>query len=93
VEQTCFGGIPAAVVATVLFQHKQKLNQTKQIRKYAFMENIFYHKGLNSHSEGMRHSYIRSPDGLVVGLAPVTLEFWFGFPNERNQGKQGATLC
>jgi hypothetical protein len=36
---------------------------------------------------------IRSPDGLVVGLAPATLEFWARFPNERNQGKQGATLC
>jgi hypothetical protein len=36
---------------------------------------------------------IRSPDGPVVGLAPATLEFWFRFPNERNQGKQGATLC
>jgi len=36
---------------------------------------------------------IRSPDGLVVGLAPATLEFWVRFPNERNQGKQGATLC
>ena len=35
---------------------------------------------------------IRSPDGLVVGLAPATLEFWVRFPNERNQGKQGATL-
>jgi hypothetical protein len=31
---------------------------------------------------------IRSPDGLVVGLAPATLEFWVQFPNERNQGKQ-----
>jgi hypothetical protein len=29
----------------------------------------------------------------VVGLAPATLEFWVRFPNERNQGKQGATLC
>ena len=36
---------------------------------------------------------IRSPDGLVVGLAPATLEFWVRFPNERNQEKQGATLC
>jgi hypothetical protein len=36
---------------------------------------------------------IRSPDGLVVGLAPDTLEFWFRFPNERNQGKQGNTQC
>jgi hypothetical protein len=36
---------------------------------------------------------IRSPDGVVVGLAPATLEFWVRFPNERNQGKQGATLC
>jgi hypothetical protein len=36
---------------------------------------------------------IRSPGGLVVGLAPATLEFWVRFPNERNQGKQGATLC
>jgi hypothetical protein len=36
---------------------------------------------------------IRSPDGLVVGLEPVTLEFWVRFPNERNQRKQGATLC
>jgi hypothetical protein len=36
---------------------------------------------------------IRSPDGLVVGLAPATLEFWVRFLNERNQGKQGATLC
>jgi hypothetical protein len=32
---------------------------------------------------------IRSPDGLVVGLAPATLEFWVRFPNERNQGKAG----
>ena len=31
---------------------------------------------------------IRSPIGLVVGLAPATLEFWVRFPNERNQGKQ-----
>jgi hypothetical protein len=31
---------------------------------------------------------IRSPDGLVVGLAPATLEFWVRFPNGRNQGKQ-----
>ena len=23
-----------------------------------------------------------------LGLAPVTLEFWVRFPNERNQGKQ-----
>ena len=36
---------------------------------------------------------IRSPDGLVVGLAQATLELWVRFPNERNQGKQGATLC
>ena len=36
---------------------------------------------------------IRSPDELVVGLAPATLEFWVRFPNERNQGKRGATLC
>jgi hypothetical protein len=28
---------------------------------------------------------IRSPDGLVVGLAPATLEFWVRFPNERTQ--------
>jgi hypothetical protein len=35
---------------------------------------------------------IRSPDGLVVGFAPATLEFWVRFP-ERNLGKQGATLC
>ena len=28
---------------------------------------------------------IRSPDGLMVGLAPATLEFWVRFPNERNQ--------
>ena len=32
-----------------------------------------------------------SPDGLVVGLAPATLEFWVRFPDERNQGKQGAS--
>ena len=31
---------------------------------------------------------IRSPDGLLVGLPPATLEFWVRFPNERNQGKQ-----
>ena len=31
---------------------------------------------------------IRSPDGLVVGLAPATLEFWVRFPNERNQGNR-----
>jgi hypothetical protein len=36
---------------------------------------------------------IRSPDGLVVGLAPDILEFWVRFPNERNRGKQGTTLC
>jgi hypothetical protein len=40
----------------------------------------------------------RSPDGSRLGsdflsawwldLAPVTLEFWVRFPNERNQGKQ-----
>ena len=36
---------------------------------------------------------IISPDGLVVGLSPATLEFWVRFPNERNQGKQGSTLC
>ncbi len=35
---------------------------------------------------------IRSPDGLVVGLAAATLEFCVRFPNERNQGKQGTTL-
>jgi hypothetical protein len=36
---------------------------------------------------------IGSPDGLAwwLGLAPATLEFWVRFPNERNQGKQGAT--
>jgi hypothetical protein len=28
-----------------------------------------------------------------LGLAPATLEFWVRFPNERNQGKQGETLC
>jgi len=28
-----------------------------------------------------------------LGLAPATLEFWVRFPNERNQGKQDATLC
>ena len=30
----------------------------------------------------------RSPMGWWLGLAPVTLEFWVRFPNERNQGKQ-----
>jgi hypothetical protein len=30
---------------------------------------------------------------MVVGLASATLEFWVRSPNERNQGKQGATLC
>ena len=34
---------------------------------------------------------IRSPDGLVVGLAPATLEFWVRFPNERNY--VGAEEC
>jgi hypothetical protein len=34
------------------------------------------------------HRCTGSPDGLVVGLAPATLEFWVRFPNERNQGKQ-----
>jgi hypothetical protein len=30
----------------------------------------------------------------VVGLDPATLEFWVRFPNDRNQGKQGAPrLC
>ena len=36
---------------------------------------------------------IRSPDGLVLGLAPATLKFGVRFPNEQNHGKQGATLC
>jgi hypothetical protein len=31
--------------------------------------------------------------GWWLGLAPATLEFWVRFPNERNQGKQDATLC
>ncbi len=39
----------------------------------------------------------RSPDGWDqiwwLGLAPPALEFWVRFPNERNQGKQDATLC
>ena len=34
---------------------------------------------------------IRSPDGLVVGLAPATLEFWVRFPNERNQRLRATT--
>jgi hypothetical protein len=34
------------------------------------------------------------PMGWWLGLlAPATLEFWVRFPNERNQGKQGDTLC
>jgi hypothetical protein len=33
------------------------------------------------------------PMGWGLGLAPATQEFWVRFPNERNQGKQGATLC
>ena len=56
------------------------------------MENIFYQQGSNLHSEGMRHSWIRSPDGLVVGLAPATLEFWVRFPNEKTQGKQAHSV-
>ena len=31
--------------------------------------------------------------GWWLGLAPATLKFWVRFPNERNQGKQGAILC
>jgi hypothetical protein len=31
--------------------------------------------------------------GWWLSLAPATLEFWVRFPNERNQGKQGANLC
>jgi hypothetical protein len=34
---------------------------------------------------------IRSPDGLVVGLAPATLEFWVQFQTRGTSGKQGAT--
>ena len=34
---------------------------------------------------------LQIPAGLVVGLAPATLESWARFPNERNQGIQGAT--
>ena len=30
--------------------------------------------------------------GWWLGLAPATLEFWVRFPNDRNQGKQVATL-
>jgi hypothetical protein len=41
-SEHCLEGIPAAAAATVLFQPKQKLNQTKQIRKYIFMENISF---------------------------------------------------
>jgi hypothetical protein len=36
---------------------------------------------------------LQIPAGLLVELAPVALEFWVQFPNERNQGKQGDTLC
>jgi hypothetical protein len=36
------------------FQPKRKLNQTKQIGKYIFMENIFHRQGSNSHPEGLR---------------------------------------
>jgi hypothetical protein len=49
---------------------------------------------INTHPPWVGYSLmvgIRSPDGLVVGLAPATLEF--GFPTERNHGKQGVTLC
>jgi hypothetical protein len=44
---------------------------------------------------GSRSCWLRSdpPMGWWLGLAPDTLEFWVRFPNERNQGKQGATLC
>ena len=31
--------------------------------------------------------------GLAGWWCTTTLEFWVRFPNERNQGKQGATLC
>ena len=47
----------------------------------------------HSHEHGPALGGLQIPAGLVVALAPVTLEFWVRFPNERNQGKQGATLC
>jgi hypothetical protein len=40
------------------FKPKRKLNQTKQIGKYIFMENIFHQQGSNSHPEGLRHWYM-----------------------------------
>jgi hypothetical protein len=40
------------------FKPKRELNQTKQIGKYIFMENIFYQQGSNSHPEGLSHCYM-----------------------------------
>ena len=48
---------------------------------------------MNNNNNNNNNNKIRSPDGLGVGLVPATLEFWVRFPNERNQAKQGATLC
>jgi hypothetical protein len=36
---------------------------------------------------------VRSPDGLVVGSCTSHPGVLGSIPNERNQGKQGATLC
>jgi hypothetical protein len=72
-SEHCLEGIPAPATATVLFQPKQKLNQTKQIRKYIFMENTFYQQGSNSHPEGMRHRFpFFSPSFFhTISLSPA----------------------
>jgi hypothetical protein len=82
VEQTCLEeGYDLFRVTTnlILFRETGVLDRELNLASIPYMGS----------PEGLRHCF---PDGLVVGLAPATLEFWVRFPNERNQGKQGATL-
>jgi hypothetical protein len=44
------------------------------------------------HGWGERCDYVRHTTGPLA-LVHCALEFWVRFPNERSQGKQGATLC
>jgi len=60
------------------FSHFLIVNKTSQPR------------GLRSPPARPALDGLQIPDGLVVRLAPATLEFWVRFPNEREPGKTGA---
>jgi hypothetical protein len=58
VEQTGFGrGNRSRGRDGFYFKPKRKLNQTKQIGKYIFMENIFHQQGSNPHPEHTAHKH------------------------------------